>query len=420
MSALRDFRIGGVVLFLRNHKFWMSVGRGICLFFAVFSFSVRGAEVHHVGSFSVDSAKPNNNKFNVESQGSGFCATNPNFCKLSFRVPIGFKSSRVIEAYDVDYRQGVTFKVPASWRSFTLTHVASGDTTDAQISIKGFGSTYVLSNTVFELTGNYTHNYLWGFAFTYAARPCTSPGLGYWSPYAYSFFWYTPVEAHCSTMSLVRIPSLRYEYMDIAYDVITPAPLAMRDGIYTGRVVYSVGPFKDFDMGDVMLPSDDQIVFNFTFTVNHVLKVEMPPGGNRVELIPVGGWHKWLNTGRKPQRLFRDQIFNISSSTKFKMQLECPAGQVGDTCVLRNDSGDQVPLDVLVSLPSGFTGVNGGMVNRLPLRAGASEVFQPYNYVHRTPAILHFEVQKQGVQDMLRSDALTWYGTVSVIWDSEI
>jgi len=69
----------------------------------------------------------------------------------------------------------------------------------------------------------------------------------------------------------------------------------MRAGTYRGQVTYSVGPHKDFDLGNVMLPNDEQITLNFILSVDHILKVEIPPGGERVELLPQGGWQGWLS-----------------------------------------------------------------------------------------------------------------------------
>lgn len=422
MNLLRHFRLGNGVLVFRGHTVYIILRLAIFLLCAMLSLYVSAYEVTHAASFKVDQANPYDNEFNVDTPPSGYCAETKR-CKLSFRIPIKFNSNSPIEALHNDYRQGATFKVPANWRRFFLTHAASGETQSVDIRITGIGATYELSNSVYQLTGVNVldHSLLWSNStFLNPPAPCRTANFAGAGSRIFGFFWFTPIEAHCSKRASVRIPGLKYQYLDVAYELVTPDPLSMRDGLYTGSFVYGVGPLKDFDMGDIMLPDDDQIVFNFKLNVQHLLKIDIPHGGNRVELIPVGGWQKWVNGGRKPQRLFRDQIFNISSSAKFKMQLECPAGQVGDTCALRNNAGDQVPLDVSVSLPFGFSGANGSVVNRLPLRIGVSEIFQSSYYVDRKPAILHFEVKQQGVDDMLRTAVLTWYGTVSVIWDSEI
>lgn len=187
--------------------------------------------------------------------------------------------------------------------------------------------------------------------------------------------------------------------------------------------MYSIGKGMDFDMGDVLIPSVDSLTLNFTLDVMHALKVEVPPGGNKIELLPQGGWQAWLNQGRKPTRLFRDQTFNISSSSRFRMHLECqyPAG---NTCALRDaDSTDLVPLNSSVSLPNGLTDAMGQTVQRRPLFLDGSgtELFQPSIYVDRKPGALHFEITKEHVELMLREGVdKTFTGNITVIWDSEV
>ncbi|WP_259740243.1 hypothetical protein [Pseudomonas brassicacearum] len=211
--------------------------------------------------------------------------------------------------------------------------------------------------------------------------------------------------------------------MDYSYALKTPNPLSMSSGEYTGTLNYTMGPGRDFDFGDVVISDEDTLTFNFTLEVQHALKVEVPPGGNRVELVPQGGWQAWLNQGRKPARLFRDQTFNISASSRFKMQLECQYSQDGKTCSLHEPlSGHFVPLNISVSLPNGLTDATGQPVNRRPLLLDGSgtELFQPGFYVERKPGTLHFEIAREKVEEMLTGVAKKYSGTVTVIWDSEV
>jgi hypothetical protein len=217
---------------------------------------------------------------------------------------------------------------------------------------------------------------------------------------------------------------MRYDYLDFAYELETPNPLGMSSGKYFGSLTYSVGPNADFDMGDVMVTSQSTLTLNFALDVQHTLKVDIPPGGNRVELVPQGGWQAWLQQGRKPTRLFRDQTFNISASSRFKMNLECQYSQDGKTCSLREpESGDVVPLKVSVSLPYGLTDGGGQAVSRRQLLRDGSgtELFQPGIYVDRKPGTLHFEIPADEVAEMIHSGTQRQYsGSVTVIWDSEI
>jgi hypothetical protein len=180
----------------------------------------------------------------------------------------------------------------------------------------------------------------------------------------------------------------------------------------------------DFDMGDIMLPDSSSLTLNFALDVQHTLKVDIPPGGNRVELVPQGGWQSWLTQGRKPTRLFRDQTFTLSASSRFKMQLDCQYTQDGQNCSVRESvSGHAVPLSVSVSLPHGLSDASGQPVSRRPLRRDGSgtALFQPGIYVDRKPGTLHFEVPASQVTEMVLPGVARYYsGNVTVIWDSDV
>jgi hypothetical protein len=172
-----------------------------------------------------------------------------------------------------------------------------------------------------------------------------------------------------------------------------------------------------------MIPNDNVLTFNFNLDVQHTLKVEVPPGGNRIELIPQGGWQAWLQRNRRPERLFRDQTFNISASSRFKMQLDCQYGDGGNQCMLLEPvSGGAVPVSISVTLPSGLNDAAGQPVSRRPLLRDGSgtELFQPGLYVDRKPGQLHFEIARTHVEEMLTGVAKTYSGNVTVIWNSEI
>jgi hypothetical protein len=197
----------------------------------------------------------------------------------------------------------------------------------------------------------------------------------------------------------------------------------MQSGQYTGSITFSVGPGQDFDMGDVMQPDDSTLTLNFNLDVQHTLKVDIPPGGNKVELVPEGGWQNWLQNGRKPVRLFRDQTFNISASSRFKMELSCFLTGTTDCLIFDQLSGRTAAVQISISLPNGLTDLAGEPVKRKRFYPGSSRAqqFQPAFYVDRAPGVLHFEIDSTYVNLMLQSGrAATYSGTVTVIWDSEV
>ncbi|MBV4550523.1 hypothetical protein HU742_005110 [Pseudomonas sp. SWRI102] len=380
--------------------------------------------------FRPDPSKPQENKFVNTTPVSGYCTTFPGQCgktMFSIRLPLTFSSTGPIEANHVDARQGAMFKVPSDWRPTQVTHESTGETEVVEVRVSAIGSRYKLPRRAVDLVGggvsdSEAHNKLWSSRWLYPPSPCQFGGNAPLGSNWYGFFWKTPVERICAKKAHYLIPSMTYEYLDFAYELRTPNPLKMSSGQYTGALNYSVGPGQDFDMGDIMLPSDSALTFNFKLNVEHALKVEVPPGGNRVELVPQEGWQSWLNSGRKPTRLFRDQRFHISASSRFKMALECQQNS-GNTCaVSETGTGHAVPVDVSVSLPVGLTDGTGQPVNRRPLLRDGSgtHLFQPSLYVDRGLGTLHFEIGSNSVEQMLDSGAKAYTGSVTVIWNSEV
>ncbi|WP_420232006.1 hypothetical protein ACN079_23170 [Pseudomonas sp. ABY48] len=382
-------------------------------------------------TFRPDPAKPQENTFLNTTPSSGYCAQFPSICSatkmFSIRLPILFDSVSPIQANHGDARQGAMFKVPANWRTLQVIHAQTGETETVEVRWSGFGSRYLLSHDAIDLVGGgvnqeKAHQMLWPSSWVYAASPCQYSGVGAHSPRSYTFFWKAPVQSSCAKRARFFIPGISFTYLDFAYELRTPNPLKMSSGQYTGSLTYNVGPGQDIDLGDVLLPNDPALTLNFKLDVEHTLKVEVPPGGNRVELVPQEGWQSWLNSGRKPTRLFRDQRFHISASSRFKMALECQIIS-GNTCAISETStGHAVPVDVSVTLPDGLTDAAGQPVNRRRLLRDGSgtELFQPGLYVDRRSGTLHFEVARASVEEMLDSGAKAYTGNVTVIWDSQV
>lgn len=402
----------------------------IGLVFTLFALPVQAVVLEIEAVFQPDSSKPNKNEFVNMTPSEGFCRQVPQACEpyglFSLGPRIAFAANAPILANHADPRQGGMARVPSEWREVRVKH-ESGDSKVLSIRIGGIGHEAQVPRPVTELTGGGYWDQLWeGGGWVYAPSPCQ--GVGWYSHGAqgYNSFWRVPVGAGvCSKKALFDIPmSFKYLYFVFAYELRTPDPLNMVAGKYTGSIDYSVGPHKDFDMGDVMIPDDNQLILNFSLDVRHTLKVEIPPGGNRVELVPQGGWQAWLTQGRKPTRLFRDQTFNISSSSRFKMNLACQYGFDAETCAVQDRvSRHSVPINVSVTLPNGLVDAAAQPVSRRRLRRGSSgaEQFQPRFYVDRKPGTLHFEIAQEHVGEMLKPNVSSTYsGLVTVIWDSEV
>ncbi|KJZ64735.1 hypothetical protein [Pseudomonas fluorescens] len=375
--------------------------------------------------FQPDSSQPQRNVFINKTPNSGYCATYPGECAdnnmFSIQLPIRFESIRAI-APD----EGISLKVPANWRQLTITNMQTQETETVEVRIIGIGSRYILSDSATHLTGETDtlagHQKLWtSNSWVYAPMPCQYSGVGAYTPATYRFFWKAPVESPCTKVATFRIPSMSFDTLDFAYELRTPNPLGMSSGLYTGPLSYTIGPGGDFDLGPLMNPDDGNLILDFVLDVQHTLKVDIPPGGNRVLLEPQGGWQSWLEQGRKPVRLYRDQIFNISASSKFTMRFECELDLDTGCAILDRESGYAGGVNVSVSLPNGLTDSTGQPVRRLPLSRTATSPFQPRIYVDRKPGTLHFEMGERDTNWLIiNSKGRPYKGNITVIWDSEV
>ncbi|MDD0970659.1 MULTISPECIES: hypothetical protein [Pseudomonas] len=378
-----------------------------------------------------DPANPLKNTFINQTPQSGYCGRYPNDCKrfnlMGVSLPLRFTSVQPVRPGAAE-RDGAMFKMPAQWRSLTVRNIVTGEAETVEIRIGGFGSRYLLSDTASNLTGvpgDYeAHNALWlRTGWITPPLPCRPAAMASSGPDFFQFFWFTPAEDVCSKQAAYVIPWMTYEYLDVAYEFRTPNPLGMSTGIYAGELVYAVGPGQDIDTGDNLLPDTSSLTFRFLLDVQHVLKIDIPPGGNKVALVPQGGWQAWLQQGSKPARLFRDQTFNISASSRFKMHFECQFAALG-ACALRDTVSGATDAQVFlsVSLPDSITDLAGQPVKRRPLSNDPSGVaFQPTRFMQRAPATLHFEIPSVYVEQMLQpGKGKRYLGNVTVIWDSEV
>jgi len=381
--------------------------------------------------FRPDPTNPMVNRFTNTTPSSGYCAHFWAHCQannlFSLELPLGpfpMTTGQAVPANHTDPRRGAYLKVPSEWRRLAVKN-EKGDEADLEIRISGVGGRADHGGDVVKLTGGGTYENLWSTGRWHRApAPCVSGGGLNGTSFYVVFMWMVPENAGaCATTALFDLPRFEYRYLFFGYELRTPNPLQMSAGIYRGSMTYTVGPGLDFDIGDAVRPHDSLATIDFVLGVEHALKIDLPPGGNRIELVPQGGWQAWLQRNRRPERLFRDQTFNLSSSTRFKMKLECQYSNGDNTCALYEPaSGHGVPLNLAVTFPAGITDGAGQPINRRPLfRDGTgTELFESGFYVDRKPATLHFEIDRETVEQMLTGPGKTYAGNVTVIWDSEV
>lgn len=397
---------------------------GMALWVALAMPSAQAVNQEIRASFTPDPSQPQKNVFINTTPSSGYCATYPEVCKendtFSIEVPIVFGPYGPIVP-----SMGMWIRAPANWRRLNVTNTATQETETVEVRITGMGSSYLLSDTAANLTGETDilvgHQKLWGGrSWVYAPENCLYSGVGAYGPSHYRFFWKTPVEADCLKLTSFRIPSISFSTLDFAYELRTPNPLGMSSGLYTGSINYRVGPTGDFNIGN-LLPDDGNVTLDFVLDVQHTLKVDLPPGGNQIILEPRGGWQSWLEQGRIPSRLVRDQTFLISASSRFTMKLECELDLEDGCGIIDRVSGYAATVHVSVSLPHGLTDVNAKPVNRMPLSRHVSGIFQPGVYLDRKPGTLHFELTERSTAFLIdNTKGRPYKGNVTVIWDSEV
>lgn len=398
---------------------------GLALWLAVTMPAAQAANQEIRALFQPDPSQPSKNVFINKTPNSGYCANYPSECAdnsmFSIQLPIRFDSTRAILAGDA-----LSIRVPANWRQLTVTHAETQEVENVEVRIVGIGSDFFLSAPATELTGEkdplLAHRQLWtSSSWVNAPAPCLYSGVGVYTPATYRFFWKTPVEAACTKVAAFDIPSMYFNTLDFAYELRTPNPLGMSSGLYTGSMSYSIGAGGDFELGPLLVPNDGVLSLDFVLDVQHTLKVDLPPGGNKVMLEPEGGWMRWIDSGRKPTRIFRDQLFYISASSRFNVRMQCDSTG-GSRCKLGSPRGNVTEVETFLTLPAGISGPGGGNVNLLKLLHDTwIGPFQPGVYLDRKVGSLRFEMPRDAIDFLIRpglSDTLS--GSITIIWDSEV
>lgn len=315
-------------------------------------------------------------------------------------------------------------KVPANWRQLTVTNQQTQETETVEVRITGVGSNFFLSDSVSDLTGEadirVAHDKLWtSDGWLYPPSPCEYSGAAGYTPTSYRFFWKTPVEANCTKAAAFTIPSIAFDTLDIAYELRTPNPLGMSTGIHTGSLTYAMGGVGDFSFGAYVQPNDSALTLDFVLDVQHTLKVDLPPGGEKIVLEPAGGWQRWIEGGQKPTSIFRDQTFHITASSRFKVMMQCYS-LGGERCQMFG-GGESADVMTKITLPAGIT-YSGQPVGYFPLRHNVwSGPFEPSKYVERQVGTLHFVMPKDSIDRLLKTGVgASLSGNITIIWDSEV
>lgn len=423
---LRDDCGGG--LGMRHIRFWIAA-----LILITVPRITLGIDVLMVGEFRPDMLNPATNRFDFSKTQyvhGGVCGnlTAGNECFRKQYAEVVFPLVAGGNIIPANPSRG--FKLAASGRWHTVDIVSSdGAVNTVQARVAGIYA----SISAYEPGGNYSwipfvpggapdektaFEYIFGHSKDYMGS-CSNSNTWSLPTRYYSVLLYTAAgDVNCVATNKYDISvayGARVARSSFLVEVLAPNPLSMESGEYVGNLGLQVGEGGDVDFG-VTVPAD-MVNLRLKLSVLHDFGVRFPGGSNLLSLVPEGGWMAWLQRGRKPTRLFRDQKFDIQTSTPFSMKVTCEF-PVGASCAIQNGLGHKVALDVSVTMPPGFRDSANQPVSRYPLTSTAS-LFKPDGYQVKK-ATMHFEVPKTDMETMLDHAGTRYSGTVTIIFEPEL
>lgn len=200
----------------------------------------------------------------------------------------------------------------------------------------------------------------------------------------------------------------------LGYKLKAPNPLAMENGTYTGKLTLSMGRNQDFDFGAGTY-TDTQLTVNFTIKVRHQIKVDFPPGGEKVVLSPPEGWSDWIYRGRNrvPSSLQAELHFRIWFSSKIKITLRCEYPN-GEECFIKNTKdGHLAPIHVYWRNNAALITTTSSNIYIVPSMNGSPAV--------NDDRFFSFKItESQTLEEMMARPGGTYKGKVTIIFDATI
>ncbi|WP_313739479.1 hypothetical protein [Pseudomonas sp.] len=211
--------------------------------------------------------------------------------------------------------------------------------------------------------------------------------------------------------------------LSLFYTLKLPSVFRLTPGRYRGSITYSVGAGSDFDFGDnVQALSDHEMTFAIVVDVEHSFRVQFAANTDLVTLEPPGGWVAWLDGGRIPPKLSAEVPLRLWSSGPFRIYKFCEY-DVGANCGIRNRRGEDVPVQLAVTLPRYLTDFQGWQsINRRPIPTGRAAALrvEAQIFTANGPGQVHFEVAQTDLRPMLDRAGERYNGQVTVVFDAEL
>jgi hypothetical protein len=397
----------------------MNMMKYLAFILIIVPFSVsRASTVEITADFKIDPAG-RNTKFVNTTPTTGLCHSWPENCRGEyFSVDTGLRGTKRWERNE-DHGYGLKLGIPGAPRKVTVRR----GTESHALTFRITGHSLRAERIAGEGGLAFSH---FGGRFSLPTGNCSSGGTSKGNTEYIANMWVvkTATDSACETSYIHDTPRTVRYVPSIGYELISPNPLAMHSGTYTGSLTYSVGPGKEFDYFYNAEGFDPELVLNFTLTVQHDLKIDFPGStqGHPViaNLEPPGGWVAWQGHSATPPRLIRDLAFRLSLSGPLKVYLSCEDA-VGERCAIRRED-DLVPFDVSMTLPGAHTsdGHQPIVRTKLPTTAGQALVLEPQaGYLNAMSSLLHFATDKEGTARVMQHPGSTYEGAVTMIFDAD-
>lgn len=198
----------------------------------------------------------------------------------------------------------------------------------------------------------------------------------------------------------------------LGYRLEAPNPLKMENGTYSGKLVFSMGSGKDFDLGNGSY-GDTKLTVSFKVKVRHQIKVEFLPGSNKAQLQPPKGWLDWMYNGKNAPTLLQHRLpFRLWHSAPFTLALRCQYPWKAE-CALKDGKGRTVPLKTYYLHPNNTMELLTTDKKKFALSANAAPV------VNGARAI-QFQIDGGVVTEMMKYPGSRFTGDVTLIFDAAI
>ena len=406
------------------------------------SLQAGAATMNITASFTPSVSSPENNTFTNTTPTSGFCSSWPKYCSGSDAsialANITLRGNGSLSSSDSTPKNNFYVDLPHS-TIVDVVNTVTQEKTQVTFKIVGFSGRWT------QLTGGGTSGWSRG-NFAYPTNTtCSSAtggagmgtGSGAWSTWL-AWGWGMSGQPcyKINTLSSRDITSSYLYGTSISYSLVTPNPLKLSSGIYTGYIDWTIGPDGDISFGNKWDASDSMLRVNFTLSVNHELKLSATADNQQVALQPcasgevctaeqgAANWERWMINLITPELTGRSN-FSLSSSGAFTVYLQCEQ-QSGSDCALRSDNtpSQTVPVQSLLTLPRGIVDAStGSTVSKRRLAVGrdlTKNVFMTNSFGENQAGSIDFLVSKKDVDTMLKTRPDTYRGAVTVIFDPKI